>query len=316
MVFTEQSPNCGGDPLKPFRCYHLIADNVFKLLNSNHLQNTCNNNNINKNSFEINGIDKNASGYTNDNKTPKQTDILNNPSNEYQSDFNTPVLQSQSDNTVDLQLPDINTPHNQPIKFQSNVLTPAQPSNIVKNQVGDVKIKPKIIPSKPQNKRRIKKIPKKIDRKDFESFPDHKNIDSEVVDRISVDTPNPKQNSFKSISNKIQIQKNKFLRVKQNIFKDKNKIIAEDKPKKTDNSKTVPSFSKIFSKQKKNIIPQDVHHQKKNELVGRVAKPENVFTALIASAPPFSADKPISSILLTFGLSFIIKILSVIFLNS
>ena len=210
MVFTEQSPNCGGDPLKPFRCYHLIADNVFKLLNSNHLQNTCNNNNINKNSFEINGIDKNASGHTNDNKSPKQTDILNNPSNGYQSDFNTPVLQSKSDNTVDLQLPDINTPHNQPIKFQSNVLTPVQPSNIVKNQIGDVKIKSKITPSKPLNKRRILKILKKFDRKDFESIPDNKNIVNDFVDKVSVDTPNPKQSSFKSTSKKFRCRKINF----------------------------------------------------------------------------------------------------------
>lgn len=267
MVFTEQTSNCGGDPLKPFRCYHLIADNVFKLLNSNHLQDTCNNNNINKNSFEINTMEKNASGYTNGNKTLKQTDVLNNPSNEYQSDFNVPDLQSKSDNTAHPQSPDINTQHNQLVKFPSDVLAPAQPSNTFKNQIGDVKIKSKITPSKQQNKRRIKKIPKKIDRKDFESFPDNKNVVNEIVERVSVDTPNPKQSRFKSTSNKIQIQKNKFLRVKQNIFKDKNKIIPEDKPKKTDYLKTVPSFSKIFNKQKKTIISRDTPYQKKNEPV-------------------------------------------------
>ena len=265
MVFTDQSSNCGGDPLKPFRCYHLIADNVFKLLNSNQTQNTCNNNNINKNSFEINGIDKNVSGYTNDNKTLKQTDILNNPSNENQSDVNNPVLQPKSDNTVKSQTPDINTGHNQLVKLQSDGLTSVQPLNTVKNQIGDVKINSKIMPSKSLNKRRIKKIPNKFDRKDFEDIPDDKNIVSDFVDRVSAIIPNPKQSSFKSVS-----KKSKFLRVKQNIFKDKNKIMSRDKPKKTDNSKIVPSFSKIFNKQKKNIIFQDIPHHEKNEPVVRV----------------------------------------------
>ena len=59
------------------------------------------------------------------------------------------------------------------------------------------------------------------------------------------------------------------MRVKQNIFKDKNKIIAEDKPKKTDNSKTVPSFSKIFSKQNKNIVSRDIPRHESNEPVVR-----------------------------------------------
>ena len=55
MVFTEQSSECGGNPLKPFRCSHLIADNIFKLLNSSQ---TCNNTNKNTNSIGINGLEK------------------------------------------------------------------------------------------------------------------------------------------------------------------------------------------------------------------------------------------------------------------
>ena len=85
MVFTEQSSKCGGDSLKPFRCYHLIADNVFKLLNSSQ---TCNNINKNTNSVEINGLEKNVNGYTKYNNSLEQTDVgvLNNPTNENPSD--------------------------------------------------------------------------------------------------------------------------------------------------------------------------------------------------------------------------------------
>ena len=54
MVFTPESSECGGNPLKPFRCYHLIADNIFKLLNSNQ---ACNNSNKNNNSIQINGLE-------------------------------------------------------------------------------------------------------------------------------------------------------------------------------------------------------------------------------------------------------------------
>jgi len=125
-------------------------------------------------------------------------------------------------------------------------------------------------PSKPLDKHGIRKTPNKIDKKVFETPSNDKNIMSEYVGGDSATTPIPKQNSFKSTSKKIEVQKNKFLRVKQNLFKDKNKLVQRSKPVKTGDSRPVPSFSKIFSKQKKNIIPQDVQHQKKNKLVDRV----------------------------------------------
>ena len=297
MVFTEEKSSCGGDPLKPFRCYHLIADNVFKLLNSNQTQITCGANNINKNSFEISGVEKIDDGYTPNNKILKQTDNLNNQPNENQLGDTNPVLQPKSDNTVTPYSTDINNIHNQPVNSQSDGSTSTQPLNIVKKQIDGVKTSQKMVPSKPSDRHKInviknhidkkknilkmkpskpldkhgiRKTPNKIDKKVFETPPNDKNITSEYVGGDSATTPIPKQNSFKSTSKKIEVQKNKFLRVKQNLFKDKNKLVQRSKPVKTGDSRPVPSFSKIFSKQKKNIIPQDVQHQKKNELAGRV----------------------------------------------
>ena len=65
MVFTEQPEKCPGDGLKTFRCYHLIADNIYKLLSSGHYQNSCNNftnnNNISNNCIEpVKQIDNNT----------------------------------------------------------------------------------------------------------------------------------------------------------------------------------------------------------------------------------------------------------------
>ena len=53
MVFTEPSEKGSGDGLKGFRCYHLIADNIYKLLSSGHYQNSCNNIVNNSNSMVI-----------------------------------------------------------------------------------------------------------------------------------------------------------------------------------------------------------------------------------------------------------------------
>ena len=56
MVFTEPPEKCPGDGLKTFRCYHLIADNIYKLLSSGHYQNSCNNSTNNNNSLVIPGM--------------------------------------------------------------------------------------------------------------------------------------------------------------------------------------------------------------------------------------------------------------------
>ena len=132
--------------------------------------------------------------------------------------------------------------------------------------------------------RKIKKIPVKFNQKDFEDTSSNKNFINNSVGDNSVDTPNPKQSNFKSVSKKICVQKNKFLSVKQNIFKDKNKITPEDEPKKVVNSKPVPSFSKIFTKQKKKISFQDKPRKENNELVGRAGKqkdPKIDFTPIL-----------------------------------
>ena len=271
MVFTEQSSKCGGDPLKPFRCYHLIADNVFKLLNSSQ---TCNNINKNTNSVEINGLEKNVDGYTTYNKSLKQTDvgILNNPTNGEPSDTNNPILQQQTDHTVKPQLSNINTDPKQHVKLQSGVIPPTHSPNTTRKRYDGVKNKPKNTTSKLIYKRKIKKIPVKFNQKDFEDTPSNTNFINNSIGGNSVDTPNPKQSNLKSVSKKIRVQKNKFLSVKQNIFKDKNKITPGDETKKVGNSKLVPSFSKIFTKQKKKISFQDKSQQENNELVGHVGK--------------------------------------------
>jgi hypothetical protein len=76
MVFTEQPEKCPGDGLKTFRCYHLIADNIYKLLSSGHYQNSCNNFTNNNNSLIIPGIEKdlNRNISNNCNELVKQID--------------------------------------------------------------------------------------------------------------------------------------------------------------------------------------------------------------------------------------------------
>ena len=201
MVFTEQSSKCGGDPLKPFRCYHLIADNVFRLLN---FSRTCNNINNNTNSVEINGLEKNVNGYTTYNKSLKQTDvgILNNPTNGDPSDTNNPISQQQTNYTVKPQLSDINSDPNQHVKLQSGDIPPTQSQNTTRKQFDGVKNKSKNTPSKLTYKRKTKKIPVKFNQKDFEDTPSNKNFINNSASNISVDTPNPKQSNFKSVSKK------------------------------------------------------------------------------------------------------------------
>ena len=81
--------------------------------------------------------------------------------------------------------------------------------------------------------------------------------------------PDPEQGNFKSVSKKNHIQKSKFLSVKRNIFKDKNKIRPMTETKKVVNSKVFPSFSKMFTKQKKKVSFQDNSQKENNELAGR-----------------------------------------------
>ena len=57
MVFTEPSEKCPGDGLKTFRCYHLVADNIYNLLSSGHYQKSCNNI-TNNNSLVVPGLEK------------------------------------------------------------------------------------------------------------------------------------------------------------------------------------------------------------------------------------------------------------------
>jgi hypothetical protein len=271
MVFTEQTSKCGGDPLKPFRCYHLIADNVFKLLNSSQ---TCNNVNKNTNSVEINGLEKNVDGYTAYNKSPEQTDvgILNNPTNGEPPDTNNPILRPQSDYTVTPQLTNINTSPKQHVKLQLGVIPPTQSPIIARKQFDGVKNNSKNTASKLTYNRKIKKIPVKFNQKDFEDTSSNKNFINNSVGDNSVGTPNPEQSNLKSVPKKNRVQKNKFLSVKQNIFKDKNKITPRDESKKVVNSKPFPSFSKNFTKQKKKISFQDKSQKENNELAGRVGK--------------------------------------------
>ena len=125
--------------IKTYQVLPLIADNVFKLLNLGQNQNTCNNINKNSNSIEINGLEKN--GYTTYNKSLKQTDggILNNPSNDGQSDISNPITQPQPGYPAQPQSPNINIGQPQFVKLQSDDIAPTQSLIPTRNQFADVK---------------------------------------------------------------------------------------------------------------------------------------------------------------------------------
>ena len=116
MVFTPDSPECGGKSLKTFRCYHLIADNIFKLINSNQ---TCNNSNKNNNSIQINGLEKNVGGHSKYNNSLEQTDVdvLTNPTNEILSNTNNPSPYQQSNHTAVPSSSNINNNPNQSVNL-------------------------------------------------------------------------------------------------------------------------------------------------------------------------------------------------------
>ena len=76
MVFTELSEKCPpADGLKTFRCYHLIADNIYNLLSSGHYQKSCNNI-TNNNSLLVPGFEKDLNRNDSNNRieTVKQRD--------------------------------------------------------------------------------------------------------------------------------------------------------------------------------------------------------------------------------------------------
>ena len=76
MVFTELSEKCPpGDGLKTFRCYHLIADNIYNLLSSGHYQKSCNNI-TNNNSLLVPGFETDLNRNVSNNRieTVKQRD--------------------------------------------------------------------------------------------------------------------------------------------------------------------------------------------------------------------------------------------------
>ena len=79
MVSTEPSEKCPGDGLKAFRCYHLIADNIYRLLSSGHYQNSCNNIINNSNSMVIPSQEKDLNRNISNNyiELARQTDNNN-----------------------------------------------------------------------------------------------------------------------------------------------------------------------------------------------------------------------------------------------
>ena len=196
MVFTPESSECGGNPLKPFRCYHLIADNIFKLLNSNQ---ACNNSNKNNNSIQINGLEKNAGGHSKYNNSLEQTDVgvLINPTNEILSNTNNPTPHQQTNHTAVPSLSNINTNPNQSVKLQPGDISQTQPQNIARRQITSIKKNSKNTNPKLTYKRKIKKSPIKIKQKEFEDIPNNKNFTHYSTNDISVDTPDLKQSNFK-----------------------------------------------------------------------------------------------------------------------
>ena len=66
MAFTENSLKCSSDNFKRFTCYHIISDNIFKLLTSKQNQND-ENINTNKSSIVISGLEPPSNRYISNN---------------------------------------------------------------------------------------------------------------------------------------------------------------------------------------------------------------------------------------------------------
>ena len=86
MAFTENSVKCSNDNSKRFTCYHLISDNIFKLLTNTQNHND-KNVNTNQSSVIISGLDPNPDRYLSNNPSDIQKqseydkdDDTNNPS--------------------------------------------------------------------------------------------------------------------------------------------------------------------------------------------------------------------------------------------
>ena len=109
-------------------------------------------------------------------------------------------------------------------------------------------IKPKTFPKIKTNEIIGEYTPENINiiTKDQESFTNN------TKDNNLASTQQPSQNNSKAIIKKNHMQKNKYLTVRKNIFKNKDKKtdVLSKKIYKT-NQHSIPSFSEIFKKKKK-----------------------------------------------------------------
>jgi hypothetical protein len=71
MAFTENSLKCSNVDFKRFTCYHIISDNIFKLLTSTQNQND-KNINTNKSSTVISGLEPTPNRYISNNPVDSQ----------------------------------------------------------------------------------------------------------------------------------------------------------------------------------------------------------------------------------------------------